>query len=295
MLLTKQKSNYLSTAFGSTFNITITYILLGDGMKNIIKGFFLLLLVCFSFFYTDKVINMINKNDPLMKEIINVKDDYEVLPINGILDDDTIIPGINGRKVDVDKSYEKMKLGGVFREEALVFKDLFPSSGLKDNGDKYIIKGNGYKKNIAIIVILNNNYIDKIKKLDDITIFINHGDLNVNNINLLKEKEIYTYGNNGIYTSEILTSDNALINTISNNKSNYCMLKDKDSEILKLCRNNGMYVIIPNIIGGYYDVKNKLSNGSIILLDNLNDIDVIIKYIKGKGYNIVSLSQLLAE
>lgn len=263
-------------------------------MKRVIEGTFILFLTCFSFYYTDKVINLINERDPLMVEIVNAKNDYEILPVSAVIDNDTIIPGILGKEVDVDKSYNNMKSSGIFREEALIFKDLYPNNSLKDNKDKYIIRGNTIEKEVAILVIFNNN-IDDIKRIDNVTVFINHSDLTIYNINLLKDKEIYTYGSNGIYNSEVLTSDNALINKISNNKSNYCMIKNKDDDTLKLCNEKNMYVVIPSVIGGYYEVKNNLSNGSIILLDNLKDIDVIIKYIKSKGYDIVTLSTLLRE
>ena len=78
-------------------------------MKNIIKTISLLVLVCFSFFYTDKVMNIINQKDPLMIKIESLKEEYEVEPVNAMLDHDTIIPGINGRQIDVLKSYEEMK------------------------------------------------------------------------------------------------------------------------------------------------------------------------------------------
>lgn len=264
-------------------------------MKKILEGIFLVFLTCFSFFYTDKVINMINKKDPVMIEIVNVKSDYDVLPVNAVIEENTIIPGINGKEIDVSKSYENMKSGGIFREDALIFKDLYPSSSLKDNIDKYIVKGNSSKNEVALVYVLNNNYIDNVKKIDNITIFINHKDLNISNINLLKDKEIYTYGNNGVYNEEIITSDNTLINRMSNNNSKYCLVKDKDDSVLEVCNKSNMYVVLPNIIGSYYDVKNNLTSGSIILLNNLNDIDSIVKYIKSKGYNIVTLSNLLSE
>ena len=108
-------------------------------MKNIIKTISLLVLVCFSFFYTDKVMNIINQKDPLMIKIESLKEEYEVEPVNAMLDQDTIIPGINGRQIDVLKSYEEMKSSGIFREELLVYKDLYPSSLLSNNKDKYII------------------------------------------------------------------------------------------------------------------------------------------------------------
>ena len=56
-----------------------------------------------------------------------------------------------------------------------------------------------------------------------------------------------------------------------------------------------MYAIIPSLVGDYLSIKDNLENGSIILLNNLNNIEVIIKYINGKGYNIVPLSILLKE
>jgi len=273
----------------------ITYILLGDIVKKIISAISLLCLICFSFFYTDKVINMINKKDPLMIEISSIKSNYEVLPVNAYIEEDTVIPGIMGRVVDVDKSYEKMKTSGIFREDALVFKDILPSNSLINNVDKYIVKGNSSKKEVAIIVVLNGNYIDKINSIDNITVFVNHKDLNIENIRKIKEKEVYTYGDDGLYTSEILVSDNSLIDRISNNKSLYCLLRNKDSDILELCNSNNMYVVLPNIIGGYYEVKSNLSNGSIILLDGIREIDNIIRYIKSKGYNIVTLNKLVSE
>lgn len=263
-------------------------------MKNIIKTISLLGLVCFSFFYTDKVINMINKKDPLMIQIEELKEKYQVEPVNAILNDDTIIPGINGKEVDVLKSYEEMKLSGIFREELIVYKNLYPSSSLSNNKDKYIIKGNNNKNKVALLLILNIKDIDNIKN-NNLTLFLNHKDININNINKLKNNEIYTYGNNGIYTSEILTNDNSIINRLTNNKSTYCLSKDKDNTILEICSQNNMYTIIPNIIGDYSEIKKEISNGSIILLNNLNNLKIIEKYITSKGYQIVSLSDLLNE
>jgi len=264
-------------------------------MKNIIEGSAILGLVCFSFFYTEKVINMVNENNPLMKEIVSVKSSYEVLPVDAIIDDNTMIPGVNGREVNVDESYDNMKLGGIFREDALIFKDLYPSSSIKDNIDRYIIKGSGTKKQVSIIYIFNSGSFDRISELNDLTIFMNHNDLTISNIKLLRDKEIYTYGSNGVYTAETLTSDNVLINRLSSNKSSYCLVREKNEDVLKACSDMGMYTVLPNIIGSYYEVRNNLSNGSVILLNNLDDFDVIVKYIKGKGYDIVSLSELLNE
>ena len=106
---------------------------------------------------------------------------------------------------------------------------------------------------------------------------------------------IYTYGNNGLYNDDILSNDNTIINRVSNNKSVYCLSKEKNTDVLNACNNNKMYVIIPNVIGDYYEIKSNISNGSIILLNNINNLDVVIKYINSKGYSIVSLNKLLEE
>ena len=216
--------------------------------------------------------NIINQKDPLMIKIESLKEEYEVKPVNAMLDHDTIIPGINGRQIDVLKSYEEMKSSGIFREELLVYKDLYPSSLLSNNKDKYIIKGNNKENKVSLILILN-----------------------IKDITKLKNKEIYTYGNNGIYTNELLTNDNSIINRISNNESKYCLSKNKDNTVLEVCNKNNMYTIIPNIIGDYTEIKNNISNGSIILINNTNNLNIIIKYINSKGYNIVPLSNLLKE
>ena len=155
-------------------------------------------------------------------------------------------------------------------------------------------KGNSSNNKISLLVLGDSNNIDKINK-DNITIFLNHKDISINNIKKISKNSIYSYGNNGIYSDEILSNDNTIINRISNNKSIYCLSKDKNSDTLTVCNKNNMYVVIPNIIGDYVDVKNNISNGSIILLNNINNLDIIIKYIKSKGYDIVSLEELLTE
>ena len=140
-------------------------------MKKIIRIFFIITLVCFSFFYTDRVMNYLNSKDPLMIKINNLKEDYEVSPVNAIIDNDTIIPGKKGLEIDVDKSYEEMKLGGIFREESLVYKDILPSKSLSNNKDKYIIKGN--KKNeVSLLLIYSSRDYDKIKNIDNITVYM---------------------------------------------------------------------------------------------------------------------------
>ena len=252
----------------------------------------LLLITIFSFIYTDKVITYLNKKDPLMIKINDIKDNYKIEKVNSYIEEDTIIPGIIGKEVEVDKSYNNMKEGKIFREENLIFKDIYPSELLRDNKDKYIIKGNKDNK-VSMIYIINKDNINISNK--SITLFINHNYLTIDNITKYKGNEIYTYGNNGIYTKDILVNDNTLINRLGGNSSSYCLTKEKNSKVLEICQSMNMNTIIPNVIGDYLDIKNNLSSGSIILINNKDNLDIIIKYISSKGYSIVPLSTLLKE
>ena len=60
-------------------------------MKKIIRIFFIISLVCFSFFYTDKVMNLLNSKDPLMVKLNNIKKDYELLKLNNTIYNYTIV------------------------------------------------------------------------------------------------------------------------------------------------------------------------------------------------------------
>ena len=280
----------------STFNIYKTYILIGGLMKNIFNYFFLISLVFFSFFYTDKVINIINKKDPLMVEITKQKDKYKVEPTEAIITENTVIPGIEGKEIDVDKSYEKMKTEGVFREQSIIYNKVTPTNSISNNKDKYIIKGNNNKQEVSIIVIVDkNNTIDKIYNIDNITLFIDSKYLTIDNLNKIKSKDIYSYGNKGVYNNELLLSDNTLIKRKNNKVPLYCLSKEKNEDTLNICNNNDMYVVIPNVVGDLLNIKKSLSKGSIILLEDLNNINLIIRYINSKGYQIVPLSTLLKE
>lgn len=280
----------------STFNIYKTYILIGGLMKNIFNYFFLISLVFFSFFYTDKVINIINKKDPLMVEITKQKDKYKVEPTEAIITENTVIPGIEGKEIDVDKSYEKMKTEGVFREQSIIYNKVTPTNSISNNKDKYIIKGNNNKQEVSIIVIVDkNNTIDKIYNIDNITLFIDSKYLTIDKLNKIKSKDIYSYGNKGVYNNELLLSDNTLIKRKNNKVPLYCLSKEKNEDTLNICNNNDMYVVIPNIVGDLLNIKKSLSKGSIILLEDLNNINLIIRYINSKGYQIVPLGTLLKE
>lgn len=279
-------------------------------MKNIIKFLGLLSLICFSFFYTDKVMDVALEQDKIMISINNVKDDYREDAIEAIIDNDTIIPGISGREVDIEKSYSNMKSIGLFHENYLVFKDVMPKTTLDDNMDKYIIKANGSKQIISLIFIVDNdsdfNMICNIAKSKNVKVnlFLDYEYLNkkINNLNKITDISIYSYGEDGKYTKDNIIYTNNLIERITKKKANYCLVTNKNNSNLKVCSDNKNYTIYPNLIikdNLLSIVKNGVSKGDLILIDinknNINQLPSAIEYINAKGLEFEYLDEILSE
>ena len=277
-------------------------------MKKFIQIVGILTFIVFSFFYTDKVLEVMREEDSIMIVLNQVKDDLRVNPINAVINGNTIVPGVIGKEVDINKSYKNMKNIGYFDKNKIVYSYIEPDISMKKNYDKYLVLGNTHEKNVSIIFILNQDkYLDRINDIatyKDVVInyFVDYEFLISNTIQIknIKNNEFYSYGDKGKYTPDSLLFSSNLISRISNNNANLCLSRDiKHQDILDICSKNNFYTIVPNIIGGYDSIKNHLTNGSIILLNNHQDtvyeLSVIIDYIKSKGFNIVGLSKIITE
>lgn len=270
---------------------------------KIIKLIGLFILFCFTFIFTEKVINVTIEQDEIMIKIKEATDSHNISPTNAIIENDTIIPGNTGNYIDEEASYKSMKKISYFDESLLIYQKIYPEISIYNNYNKYIISGNTSKLNVSLIYILNNNKtIDSINRTiqkynTNINFFIDSTFLN-NNISILEtinSNEIYNYGTSGKYTKDNLIIGNNIINNKANNKSNLCLFINKDDESLNNCANNKMLSIIPSLDGSYNNIKNNLKNGSIILINNTQELDRIIEYIQNKGYKIVPLSKLITE
>lgn len=279
-------------------------------MKNIFKFFGLLSLIGFSFYYTDKVMDVAVEQDEIMIKINDVKEQYFISPVDAIILEDGMIPGINGREVDVEKSYNNMRSIGVFQNNYLSFNEIKPNVSIFDNYKKYIIQGNNEKHMVSLVFILEDNkYLDELyevieKRNIKVNFFVDY-DYLVNNSNTVKELQnvnVYSYGLNGLYSPDTLLFSNNLIERITKQKSNYCLVKERDEKSLNLCAKYDMFTIIPNLYiknGIYNEIKKKVTSGNIILIDmntsNIDGLDVAIDYIEAKGLKIGYLSELLSE
>lgn len=273
-------------------------------LKKIFKISAVLLLVGFSFFYTEKVTMIARNSDPIMRAIKKEESNKKVSNVNPVINKDEYIMGINGCEIDVDKSYSKMRSVGEFKEELIVMKE---TSNDKDLTDKYVIGGNNKEKKVSLIFIVNkdidSNLTDYINdKNIKVNYFIDGKYLEENMITvkfLSENSNIYYLGENEEYSDENMLYHNNLISMNGSNEPKYCFTSDKDNNTLKLCNDYDMVTIKSDIIKDniYKRIKDKLNNGVIFAIDsdNIDEIKVSINYILSKGYNIISLEDLLSE
>ena len=273
-------------------------------LKKILKISAVLLLVGFSFFYTEKVTLIARNSDPIMRAIKKEESNKKVSNVNPVINKDEYIMGINGCEIDVDKSYSKMRSVGEFKEELIVMKE---TSNDKDLTDKYVIGGNNKEKNVSLIFIVNKDIDSKLTDyINDKNIKVNYFidgkylEENMITVKFLSENSnIYYLGENEEYSDENMLYHNNLISMNGSNEPKYCFTSDKDNNTLKLCNDYDMVTIKSDIIKDniYKRIKDKLNNGVIFAIDsdNIDEIKVSINYILSKGYNIISLEDLLSE
>lgn len=270
------------------------------------------LLTVFSFYYTNKLIEFSKSKDPIMIEIMKNKDDYNKLSIDALINNNYITPGSEGLEVDVDKSYTKMKKLGKYNDNLYVYDVVKPTISIKDNYNKFVINGNTTKKEVSLIFKVNDlKNIENINKIlfnnnVSATFFID-GNIKDDDINILKildESNNY-FGNLGYnkkYSIKTIKYTNALLDRIDDDNHNYCYVEKDDINVLKTCSEVKMYTIKPMVVSNIFPftyIKQNLENGKIFSLDTnsytLKQLDLIIKYVRQKGYDFVNLEEILNE
>ena len=115
-------------------------------MKKFFQTVGIISLLCFSFIYTEKTATVVKEFDDIMIQIKEKNEIYRKKAIDAVIVDNTIIPGISGSEIDIDKSYSKMKRYGKYNDKLLEYKSILPNISLTQNMNKYIVNGNKEKK-----------------------------------------------------------------------------------------------------------------------------------------------------
>ncbi len=248
-------------------------------MKKLFKYIGILSLVLASFIITEKTSMVIKETDDIMIKIKEEKTKFEQDPIDAKIEENKITPGIYGKKVNEEKTYEQMKRQGKYNNENYVYDQTKPKISIEDIYDKYIETGNKTKKEISIIIIIKESNI-------------NAQELKETKVTILKNNENNIKNN---YFTEVDIEKNI------NKTPNYCYIQEYNRQEIEKCAKEQRHSIKINKITKnlLQETKKELSNGKIISIE-LNDqtkkeLKLTINYIKNKGFKIVKIEELLSE
>lgn len=279
-------------------------------IKKLLQMISVIALVLFSFYYTDKTINLIRQTDPLMKQIKEESKEKEIEAIDAKTDGNKIKSGKNGQTVDIDKTYQKMKQYGAYNEMLTVFKETTPNISIEDTYDKFVIGGNEENREVALLFPIENQSnpeeIIRIINQENVpaTFFLDGLWLenNLRTVKSIKNHELEILNYNHRYEEIYFQSAIQYLKNITGNDAQYCYADYDNKEVIELCSKLKLHTVIPTIKitnHPFQEIKDKLQNGAIISLPINNivetELPTIINYIKSRGYQLVTLQTLLSE
>ena len=281
-------------------------------MKKYLEMFGLTVLICFSFFLTEKTSDLIKDNDYLMTIIKEKSLELEISSVDAVIKGDEIIPGLSGKIIDIEQSYQVMKKTGIYHNQLLVYKEIEPSISIEENYDKYVVSGNSNKKMVSFIFkVEQGSEINNILNvLDDYQVSANFfidGKWLEKNYELLQKitSKKHVVGNLGYLNNYEHENNYWIISNIkrnTNQKKYYCYCEEKNENILKKCIEEKQYTILPKVVINanlLTETKKNIEPGSIISVvinnNNLSQLANTIEFVIAKGYTIVNLDTLLDE
>ena len=254
-------------------------------MKQIFKYIGIFSLVLFSFFYANNIAIFMRSKTDLMKKIRDNEKSQKIAYVNAVINDDYIIPGINGLAINIEDSYNNMLKVGTFDDNYLIYDEIAPSISLQDNLKKIIKKANPLKESIALIISDKELLEYSLKNNITINYLIDKDSLiNVDNVELINNESNYFY--------EVERFLNK-----SNRNKNICIINDYNK---KICESNGKYLVLPTYTINESNLAHYISeidNGDIIRIDNmsLTSFIILINKIKYRNLRFDHLSDLISE
>ena len=273
------------------------------------EGLIAFLLLIFSFFYTNKAVQLVQNADPIMKQIKQSNSKYKVEAKNALIVGEKIIPGLNGLEVDYQESYKKMKKYGSYNEALTTLKEVKPTISVTDYYDKYVVTGNSDKHELALIFKIERaTDIERLlslleKKNVKATFFIDGTILekNLNSILKLNDYEVELLNYDGKYERDFFLNAKNYLEDITKKEAKYCYLDYDKKEVIDLCSSLKMHTIMPSIKvekNAYMEIKEKLSNSAIITIPSnisLDNLSISIDYLKNRGFKFLLLDTLISE
>lgn len=256
-------------------------------MKNLFKYIGISSILLFSFYYTEKMSNIVINNSDLVGMINDNSKYYNVKAVSAEIDGNYIIPGLNGSNVNVLKSYNNMKMLDTFNSYYLVYDKVLPEISLENNKSKIIKNGNINKNAVSLIIKDNLEILEYSKE---------------KNINITRLIDINSYNKKATYeqiNNDIDNFDNVekLLNNNNINK-NICYISN---EVKDVCLDKEKYLVEATVKLNNYNlsnIKDNIKSGYIIYVNDnvsLTDYKILVRQIYYQDLNIISLSKLITE
>ena len=260
-------------------------------MKKFLSYFGAISLVITSFIISEQTALVVKETDEIMIKIKEESKKYNKEAIDAKIDKNVIIPGLDGKEIDINKSYNEMKKIGIYNPNYLKYKTTHPKKTLTKIYNKYIEKGNKEKKMVSLIFLIKKNKRrEKIMRI----------------IEKQKIKVTFLIDSEWIEQNKTLTLElqkkgheiSILNNEKKSSQTKYCYVENENENVLEKCYNKRMYTLKPNIIikkSLINETKQKIESGSFIAIkinERTNEeLEMTINYIKSKGLRLVNISE----
>ncbi len=281
-------------------------------MKKILSYIGLTTIACISFMISEQTTTVLKDIDGLLIELKEQSKNYYEEPINATIKNDKLIPGLYGKKINIDKTYGEMKKIGTINEKYFIYDEIKPEITIENQYEKYIVSGNPKKKMISLLFIINDNenidnIINILEKNNTKANFFANKQWLINNQNITDEliKKGHTVGikDNDSNSNNIEYNwANNFLKKLEKQKIVYCYTETENEKNLQVCASQKKYTVMPGIITTnkpLLQIKKNIKDGSIISMPintNTNkELQLIINYIQTKGYTIETLPIHLDE
>ncbi|MDN4492835.1 polysaccharide deacetylase family protein [Ureibacillus aquaedulcis] len=240
------------------------------------------------------------------------------------------IPGYNGRTVDIEASYKKMKSKGKFDEKKIVYKEISPKIHLEDLDNQPIYRGNPEKPIVAFLINVawGNEYIPGILEVleqhETKATFFFDGSWVKKNPDVAKQIQAagHEIGNHAYSHPDLqqrsleetkveLVKTNQVIEDTLNVKPKWFAPPSGsfNETTVQVAEQLEMKTILwtvdtvdwkkPPASEMVNRVVSKVENGAMILMHPTQPVaegmETMIKEIKGKGYKLGTVSELMSE
>jgi len=224
---------------------------------------------------------------PIMQEIDARKESFSVAPVNATINDNTMIPGVNGKNVNRRQSYMRMGEFGAFNETFIVFDIIRPNISIEDNRSKVIVRGNSTKRQVSLVIEDNSNIISLLSN-QDIKFSI------IANLNTDFDRELeYIPGERA---QDRMRDLHFILNRRRIN-SGVCLLGHSNIEF---CYEKEYFLVSPSLDsnGNISELLTRIRSGEIILIrNNITEahLNLILSEIRRQDLQIVPISTLISE